>query len=132
METATRKIRASPNQPCRPGRRSTQASTLNREGKHYSLSSPEGGRAGERRRNRIRICRTDMNLTPMKRPKVTTSLRLVGAAFGCLLAAGLRAQVPAFTDANWMSLGTVPGADGTVRAAVADGTGDVYIGGDFT
>jgi hypothetical protein len=37
-----------------------------------------------------------------------------------------------FSDANWISTGGVPGATGRVRAAVVDGTGNLYIGGDFT
>jgi hypothetical protein len=37
-----------------------------------------------------------------------------------------------FTDANWISLGGPPGADGTVNAAVVDAKGNLYIGGLFT
>src|SRR5437899_1440609 len=36
-----------------------------------------------------------------------------------------------FTDANWISMGGIPGADGTVHAAAADDLGNLYIGGDF-
>jgi hypothetical protein len=39
---------------------------------------------------------------------------------------------PTFSDANWISMGGIPGADGAVRAVVVDGSGNVYIGGDFT
>ena len=39
---------------------------------------------------------------------------------------------PTFSDANWISMGGVPGTDSTVRAAVVDGAGHLYIGGDFT
>ena len=39
---------------------------------------------------------------------------------------------PTFRDADWISLGCVPGTDGQVNAAVADGAGNVYIGGSFT
>jgi hypothetical protein len=39
---------------------------------------------------------------------------------------------PTFSDANWISMGTVTGADGFVTAAVVDGAGNLYIGGDFT
>src|ERR1051325_4020705 len=39
---------------------------------------------------------------------------------------------PTFSDANWMSMGGIPGALGAVRAAVGDGSGNLYIGGDFT
>jgi len=40
---------------------------------------------------------------------------------------------PTFSDANWISMNpSFPGADGTVNAAVVDGSGNLYIGGDFT
>ena len=39
---------------------------------------------------------------------------------------------PTFSDANWVSLGGVPGATGAVNAAVVDGLGNLYIGGNFT
>ena len=39
---------------------------------------------------------------------------------------------PTFSDANWMSMGGLPGTDGNVRAAVADDSGNLYIGGNFT
>ena len=39
---------------------------------------------------------------------------------------------PTFSDANWISMGGLPGANGIVRAAVVDGSGNLYIGGNFT
>ena len=40
---------------------------------------------------------------------------------------------PTFSDADWASLNPgIPGASNVVRAAVVDGAGDLYIGGDFT
>jgi len=36
---------------------------------------------------------------------------------------------PTFSDANWISMGGVPGTDSTVRAAVVDGAAHLYIGG---
>jgi len=39
---------------------------------------------------------------------------------------------PTFSDANWSSMGGVPGADSVVFAVAADGAGNVYIGGAFT
>jgi len=39
---------------------------------------------------------------------------------------------PTFSDANWVSMGGLPGTDGIVRAAVVDGFGHLYIGGSFT
>ena len=38
-----------------------------------------------------------------------------------------------FSDANWVSMNpSIPGANGYVKAAVLDGSGNLYIGGDFT
>jgi len=39
---------------------------------------------------------------------------------------------PTFSDANWISMGTILGANGTVFAAAVDGSGNLYIGGEFT
>ncbi len=39
---------------------------------------------------------------------------------------------PTFSDANWISMGGIPGANGRVSAAAADGSGNLYIGGEFT
>jgi hypothetical protein len=39
---------------------------------------------------------------------------------------------PTFSDANWVSMGGLPGANGQVSAAVTDGSGNLYIGGEFT
>lgn len=39
---------------------------------------------------------------------------------------------PTFSDENWISMGGLPGANNWVNAAVADGSGNLYIGGDFT
>jgi hypothetical protein len=39
---------------------------------------------------------------------------------------------PTFSDANWVSMGTLPGVDGGVTAAVTDNSGNLYIGGFFT
>ncbi len=40
---------------------------------------------------------------------------------------------PTFSDANWVSMNpSIPGASGLVTAAVVDGSGNLYIGGDFT
>ena len=38
---------------------------------------------------------------------------------------------PTFSDANWVSMGGIPGANGKVYAAVIDGSGNLYIGGYF-
>jgi hypothetical protein len=39
---------------------------------------------------------------------------------------------PTFSDANWVSMGGLPGANGSVLAVVVDGLGNFYIGGEFT
>jgi hypothetical protein len=39
---------------------------------------------------------------------------------------------PTFSDANWVSMGGLPGANGAVQASAIDGSGNLYIGGDFT
>ena len=38
---------------------------------------------------------------------------------------------PTFSDANWISMGGIAGADSYVYAAVMDGSGNLYIGGNF-
>lgn len=38
---------------------------------------------------------------------------------------------PTFSDEDWVSMGTVSGVGGNVYAAVSDGAGNLYIGGDF-
>ncbi len=39
---------------------------------------------------------------------------------------------PTFSDANWISMGGIPGTDGDVYASVVDASGNLYIGGNFT
>ncbi|RPJ26484.1 MAG: hypothetical protein EHM35_14855 [Planctomycetaceae bacterium] len=36
------------------------------------------------------------------------------------------------SDSKWISMAGLPGANGSVRAAVVDSAGTLYIGGDFT
>src|SRR5437660_6173454 len=43
-----------------------------------------------------------------------------------------RALAAPFSDTNWISLGGLAGTDNTVFSAVVDGSGNLYIGGDFT
>jgi hypothetical protein len=38
---------------------------------------------------------------------------------------------PTFSDANWMSMGGIPGVTSYVYAAAVDGSGNLYIGGTF-
>ena len=39
---------------------------------------------------------------------------------------------PTFSDADWISMGGLPGAGWWVNATVVDGSGNLYIGGNFT
>jgi hypothetical protein len=39
---------------------------------------------------------------------------------------------PTFSDANWISFGGLPGANGTVVVTAVDGQGNLYIGGVFS
>src|SRR5258706_13649933 len=39
---------------------------------------------------------------------------------------------PSFSDANWINIGGIPGADGRGYATAMDGAGKLYIGGRFT
>ncbi|MEK7674551.1 MAG: immunoglobulin-like domain-containing protein [Verrucomicrobiota bacterium] len=39
---------------------------------------------------------------------------------------------PTFSDANWVSMGDIPGADNSVRAIASDAAGNIYVGGSFT
>jgi len=40
-------------------------------------------------------------------------------------------SAPIFSDANWHSLGGIPGATGPVNATATDSAGNLYIGGTF-
>src|SRR5258708_10082559 len=64
-----------------------------------------------------------------------TKIRLFLTATFCavLLAMGSSASPAAtFSDANWSSMGGVPGTDGQVYAAAVDGAGNLYVGGNFS
>jgi hypothetical protein len=53
----------------------------------------------------------------------------------CAVALGMGTTVcsaATFSDANWISLGGILGANGYVYAAVVDGSGNLYIGGNFS
>lgn len=39
---------------------------------------------------------------------------------------------PTFSDADWISMGGVPGTNQEIHAMAVDGTGNVYVGGNFT
>src|SRR5262249_54105643 len=63
-------------------------------------------------------------------------LKLFQARLFCSMALGIGwsfcVAAATFSDANWISLGGLPGANGPVYAAVVDGSGNLYIGGRFT
>jgi len=65
------------------------------------------------------------------RLEVATATRLAVVVDDAAAAYPVRID-PTFSDADWMSLGGIAGTDGEVLAAVADGSGNVYIGGYFT
>ena len=43
-----------------------------------------------------------------------------------------QANAAAISDANWVSMGGIPGVDGQVNAVAVDGSGNLYIGGRFS
>src|ERR1041384_7123116 len=64
-----------------------------------------------------------------------TKIKLFQARLLCGAALALGSSLSfaaTFSDANWISMGGIPGANGRVNAAVVDGVGNLYIGGDFT
>ncbi|HUA66212.1 MAG TPA: hypothetical protein VME24_10210, partial [Alphaproteobacteria bacterium] len=65
-------------------------------------------------------------------PKLSASLAWLALFFGLGSQLSIASASPStFSDANWLSLGGFPGADGEVFAAVVDGSGNLYIGGAF-
>ncbi len=56
---------------------------------------------------------------------------LLASSVVFLLPMALPAQGPTFSDANWISLGGIPGVDGEVSAMVMDLAGNLYVGGRF-
>ena len=65
------------------------------------------------------------------RLEVTTATRLAVLVDDATATYPVRID-PTFSDADWISLGGLPGSTGSVRAAVVDGSGNLYIGGAFT
>src|SRR5438105_12551290 len=66
----------------------------------------------------------DLNLARLFRPVLLG----VGLSVGL----GATGKDQTFSDANWISLGAVPGANGSVSATVVDSSDNLYIGGTFT
>src|SRR5262249_29084484 len=58
-------------------------------------------------------------------------LHQIGFAVAVLFDGFAAAAAPTFSDTNWISMGGFPGANDYVYATVADGSGNLYIGGDF-
>src|SRR5436309_11175746 len=50
----------------------------------------------------------------------------------CSLLLAISTGAADFTDANWLSMGGLPGLNATVRAAATDVSGNLYVGGDFS
>src|SRR5205823_11984955 len=48
------------------------------------------------------------------------------------IAFSLNLSAATFTDANWISMGSIRGTDGAVLPDVVDGVSNLYIGGEFT
>ena len=67
------------------------------------------------------------------RLEVDSASCAIGGAGGAMAEAVYPVQIdPTFSDANWVSMGGFPGVDGVVSAIVADGSGNFYVGGQFT
>src|SRR5262245_55228866 len=65
--------------------------------------------------------------------KIKTKVWQAEVFCAVVLAAGSSLSFAAtFTDANWISMGGIPGTDGQVYAAAVDGSGNLYISGSFT
>src|SRR5262249_13388147 len=59
------------------------------------------------------------------------SAKLASAIFACTFSA-LAAPASPLTDANWVSMGAMPGADGVINAILRDpNSGTLYVGGSF-
>ena len=67
----------------------------------------------------------------MQRLALLALLALFSALSAQLATAHAGGTNPAFSDANWVSLGGLPGADGTVDVTAVDGQSNLYIGGGF-
>src|SRR5437667_3311372 len=62
--------------------------------------------------------------------KVFQTKVLCAVALGFGLTFGLDAAT--FSDANWISMGGIPGANENIYATVVDSSSNLYIGGEFT
>jgi len=63
-----------------------------------------------------------------------TNFKLFRSPVFCSVALGIGSTfnlAAAFSDANWISMGGIPGSDDIVTAAAVDGSGNLYIGGVF-
>src|SRR5438093_76929 len=65
--------------------------------------------------------------------KAIAKILIAGLLFGRLsMVTPLSLAAATFSDANWISMGGIPGANDQVYAAIVDGSGNLYIGGPFT
>jgi hypothetical protein len=62
---------------------------------------------------------------------LTRALVLTFIVFGQRTATTASVANPMFSDANWISMGGIPGANGPVFSAAVDALGNVFIGGSF-
>jgi hypothetical protein len=65
---------------------------------------------------------------------VKTKISFFRARLCCAVVLGMGSLVSlaaTFSDANWMSMGGVQGANGQVQAVAVDGSGNLYVGGRF-
>jgi hypothetical protein len=63
---------------------------------------------------------------------IVTLATLALAQLGPLAEPATAANGPTFTDADWMSVGPVPGLNSSVGALALDSSGNLYAGGSFT
>ena len=91
----------------------------------------------------------DSIVQPSQEDAVTSSLNEVGADVGAMTISETSAPAlvvvvndadavypvridPTLSDANWISVGGLTGASGTIYATIVDNNGSLYVGGDFT
>jgi hypothetical protein len=84
-----------------------------------------------------KIAYTRLRVTDMHGQELTARIEMANANQLAVLVDDANAVYPVridptFSDANWISMGTIPGVNGPVYAATVDGAGNVYIGGNFT
>src|SRR5688572_29970242 len=81
-----------------------------------------------------KLARSICGTSAAKGKAMRSKFRAIQTGLLCLVLAAATSGKSAatFTDANWISMGGLPGADGDVYAVAVDGLGNLYIGGSFT